>query len=151
VLWIRRAVDVATPANADVLLVRKDKWGGDLARFAEVSRWRFDTSGPVQALLAFADVIASDLAEYGVVRASPPTGLYHAAADYRFSARWHTNPSILRLLETSSTFWPMGRRERPSSSGLMRNAAPFPLRSEIARSSIGDYDEPPDIDRGCRC
>src|SRR5437763_14972927 len=27
----------------------------------------------------------------------------------------------------------------------------FPLRSEIAGSSIGDYDEPPDIDRGCRC
>ncbi len=27
----------------------------------------------------------------------------------------------------------------------------FPLWSEIARSSIGDYDEPPDIDRGCRC
>src|SRR5262245_34145351 len=27
----------------------------------------------------------------------------------------------------------------------------FPLRSEIARSSIGDYDEPPDTDRGCRC
>jgi hypothetical protein len=22
---------------------------------------------------------------------------------------------------------------------------------EIALSSIGDYDEPPDIDRGCRC
>jgi Alpha/beta hydrolase family len=29
--------------------------------------------------------------------------------------------------------------------------ADFPWRSEVAGSSIGDDDEPPDIDRGCRC
>jgi hypothetical protein len=34
---------------------------------------------------------------------------------------------------------------------LETRGAIFPLRSEIARSSIGDYDEPPDTDRGCRC
>lgn len=56
-----RQGEVKNLESADKLLVRKDVWGVDLDRFTRVSRWRFDNSGSMKALLAFADDVAKEL------------------------------------------------------------------------------------------
>ena len=51
----------ATPENVDVLLKQKDEWGKDLNQFAALSRWKFDNSGSIERLEAFASTIVGDL------------------------------------------------------------------------------------------
>lgn len=53
----------ATQSTVNSLLKKKDEWGTDLPRFAQICRWSFDNSGSIDLLRKFGDQIANDLRE----------------------------------------------------------------------------------------